>query len=249
MEHAPWVLWPLFLAWSFPFWCLVGIEFCFLFWCVSYRRGTFALISLAAVLLGFQFFGDIPVFISMWTHWDTTLEIIAGWLILASPWAFTKWWLFVRDNSYRYEEILAEYLRINSELPKDVNTFTVEQKVAWQEYFNAHSYQDDAYEYTRVEFYPTASAHKADIMTWMMFWPWSFLWTVLNDPIRKLFKNLYRMMVGWLDKITKVYWGDKLGHMPTAKELEDHRIQKRKEQEAQWAKDREENEPRGRVMR
>lgn len=244
MENAPWVLFPLFMLWSFPFWALVVVEFSFLFWCVSYRRGSFGLISLAVIALAFQFFGNIPVFNWMWEHWDWTLEIFFGWLALSAPWAVTKWWLFVRDNSYRYDEILEEYRKLNPKLGPTVADWSAEEKVAWEEYFNAHSYQDDTYEYNRVEFNPTASAHKSDIMTWMMFWPWSFLWTLLNDPLRKLFKNLYRMMLGWLNAITLWYWGDKLAHMPTAEQREAVNEARRKKAEEERKKADEERQQR-----
>lgn len=48
---------------------------------------------------------------------------------------------------------------------------------------------------------PQASYNKGRIIAWMSFWPFSFIGTLLNDPIRKLFnqifnqfKNLYQRM-------------------------------------------------------
>jgi hypothetical protein len=38
-------------------------------------------------------------------------------------------------------------------------------------------------------------------MTWMSFWPMSLLWTLLNDPIRKLFTEIYTRISGTLQKI------------------------------------------------
>jgi hypothetical protein len=43
--------------------------------------------------------------------------------------------------------------------------------------------------------------HKSRIMTWMSFWPMSLLWTLLNDPIRKLFTEIYTRISGTLQKI------------------------------------------------
>src|SRR5271165_2860275 len=103
------MFYPLFLLWTFPFWLLLSAECCFLFWCVSYRCGASALVSLLVVLLGLQFLGDIPVFMWMWHHWQATIGGVVVWLLMSVPWAFTKWWLFVRDNSYRYDEMLNEY--------------------------------------------------------------------------------------------------------------------------------------------
>jgi hypothetical protein len=195
MENS-WVLIPFFMLWTFPFWALVLAEAAFLFWCVSYRRGNLGIFSLLVVALAFQFFGNIPIFNWMFHYWDTTLLVIAGWLLFAAPWAILKWWLFVRDNSIRYDEILASYMKLYPELPSSTANWTVEQKVDWEEYFSRNSYQYDDYEYTKVEFCPRASDHRADIMTWMIFWPWSVIWTVVNDPVRRLARNLYIMILG-----------------------------------------------------
>ena len=39
---------------------------------------------------------------------------------------------------------------------------------------------------------PSASNNKARIMGWMTYWPWSALWTLIHDPIRKAVKALWR---------------------------------------------------------
>jgi hypothetical protein len=41
---------------------------------------------------------------------------------------------------------------------------------------------------------PHPKNHKARIMRWMGHWPWSLFWTLLNDPIRRICKVLYKRM-------------------------------------------------------
>jgi hypothetical protein len=41
---------------------------------------------------------------------------------------------------------------------------------------------------------PHPKDHKARILRWMGHWPWSLFWTLLNDPIRRIAKMLYKRM-------------------------------------------------------
>ena len=218
------VLYPLFLLWTLPFWLLLLAEVGFLFWCVSYRHGFVGLASLLVVACLLQFFGDIPVFQYLWRNPLVAVGGVGVWLAMSVPWAFAKWWMFVRDNCGRYDEVLGEFLEQTEhrEWPKDAGQFTLDQKVEWKRYFDLHSCQDDWYEFNRIEFDPSPRTHKADIMTWMVFWPWSLLWTLLNDPIRKFFRHCYYYMVGWLERIRDYYWKDKRGHMPTQAEMDEY---------------------------
>src|SRR5262249_48149703 len=156
------------------------------------RRGLAALLSLVLFVGLIQFLGGVPVLQTVWHEPLTAVAILGAWLAASVPWAFAKWWLFVTNNSNRYDEILADYRNEpgKADLPADVNDFTPEQKVEWKEYFDQHAYTADWYEeYRRVEFYPKVRDHKADVLTWMAFWPWSLLWTLLNDPVRRFFQH------------------------------------------------------------
>jgi hypothetical protein len=38
------------------------------------------------------------------------------------------------------------------------------------------------------------SGHKGKIMGWMAFWPCSAVWTLIHDPVRRGFEEVYAMM-------------------------------------------------------
>lgn len=44
----------------------------------------------------------------------------------------------------------------------------------------------------RAAIVPSARDHKWRIMTWMAWWPWSMLWTLLNDPIRRIWRWVWK---------------------------------------------------------
>ena len=52
------------------------------------------------------------------------------------------------------------------------------------------------------EFNPQVKNHKDDIIRWMTFWPFSFAWTMLSDPIRKAFRHIFYAIQGTLQRIS-----------------------------------------------
>ncbi|MBI2473417.1 hypothetical protein HYV70_02595 [Candidatus Uhrbacteria bacterium] len=43
---------------------------------------------------------------------------------------------------------------------------------------------------------PSMENHKKRILMWMTWWPWSLTWTILNDPIRRIFQALLEALKG-----------------------------------------------------
>lgn len=49
---------------------------------------------------------------------------------------------------------------------------------------------------------PLVRDNKSRIMTWMCFWPFSFVWTMINDPVRKVFTAIYMRIKDTLQKMS-----------------------------------------------
>ncbi len=50
--------------------------------------------------------------------------------------------------------------------------------------------------------YPiVVSKFKARIIGWMTYWPWVAVWTLLDDPIRRVFQRIYVSIAGQLQKM------------------------------------------------
>lgn len=55
---------------------------------------------------------------------------------------------------------------------------------------------------------PHARDNKARIISWMTYWPFSGLWMLINDPIRKAFQHIYRSIEGYFEAISvKIFAG------------------------------------------
>lgn len=58
------------------------------------------------------------------------------------------------------------------------------------------------------KFIPTARENKARIMSWMTYWPFSAVWTFLNDPVRRAFQMVYSRIESSFDKISNTMFAD-----------------------------------------
>lgn len=55
---------------------------------------------------------------------------------------------------------------------------------------------------------PRGSQNKNRIITWMSYWPFSMIWTIINEPVRKIFKYIYSKIEGIYDKMSKSVFYD-----------------------------------------
>jgi len=122
---------------------------------------------------------------------------VGGYFVAGTVWAIVKWWFYVRDRRYRYDEAKTEFLREHGIKDGKIPDSLVG---AWKERCtNLVGYRSRVSAFAAA---PQARDNKARIMRWMMFWPWSLVWTLINDPIKKLFKWIYRSIQGLLQRIS-----------------------------------------------
>jgi hypothetical protein len=69
-----------------------------------------------------------------------------------------------------------------------------------------HSYGD--YAALRDGKKPVATDNKAKITAWMAFWPCSVISTLLNDPIRRLFRYLFNLLKSLYQKMADAVFSD-----------------------------------------
>ena len=78
-------------------------------------------------------------------------------------------------------------------------------------------YYDESFE----SYAPKASSYKARITSWMFYWPFSALWTSINEPIRRVFVNLFQSLEDTFNRMSKnVFMNDEVRQLE-AKRLAD----------------------------
>lgn len=72
----------------------------------------------------------------------------------------------------------------------------------WTSYVR-HMVKDDRRQYGSESLIaPTVDSHSTRIIGWMMYWPFSLIWTLINDPIRWLFTFVYNESKAVFQKIS-----------------------------------------------
>ena len=55
---------------------------------------------------------------------------------------------------------------------------------------------------------PQARKHKYDIMRWLGYWPFSMIWTLVSDFVKRVARAIYNMIHGILQSISNKIFAD-----------------------------------------
>lgn len=158
------------------------------------------------------------------------IKWIGLYLIGGIAWSFGKWFFFlksqllefnqhkdnrlkelkdnylIKNNPDNSSEILKELINQNLSLKYNYDSIRVKQgsiiktltivgnnKNRSTENFEIHSYSIEN---------PQANNHKALITTWITHWPVSLVWTLINDPIKKLINHIFESIKSVFQKIS-----------------------------------------------
>lgn len=80
-----------------------------------------------------------------------------------------------------------------------------------------NSKYETVYEYTTVKI-PTAGENKWRIMSWMMYWPFSAIWTAIDQPIKNAFNYIFIKFEGLFNAISKYMYKDVLDNLEAKKQ-------------------------------
>ena len=190
-----------FIFGSISFWALIGIETILLFLLTVGEDDiwlTPATVSLIAVLALLQFVGKVPVFQTIVENPKAAFGWAGLYVLAGVVWMVAKWYLFVKAKIRKYQqEVRDEFVRENNlkngeEIPAILKPL-MEKAI------------QDKLGYGSCEA-PQVSEHKEQLFTWFAFWPASGIWTIINDPITRLFNSIYHQLRGALQAISdRVY--------------------------------------------
>lgn len=185
----------LFVTGTVWFWVLLGVATLLIgLWVAheSYVKATFCVILTLAAL---GFFGDFNVLTWLRGNWTEFAVYLVAYFAAGIVWSVGKWWFFVRNKRDEYDERKRQFLTGRG-YPGD-GPMPEKLKTDWRNSVDA----DRPYD-RRATFPPKARAFKGKIMAWMMYWPWSFLVTIVDDPVRKFFNLIFRAIHGVFQRIS-----------------------------------------------
>jgi hypothetical protein len=199
------MMWELFMFGSFGFWMLVTIVTIILLYCAENDRGALATLTVIATLCLLNWCGQIPVFAYIWDHPLVVIPGIAAYFLLGTIWGVGKWFFYVKDQREKYDALKLNFIKkenltisVDEPIPDDL-------KALWQTTVQGY-YEDGRYHSLDVN--PKVGRHKMRIYIWIAYWPWSLVWTMINDPVRKIFNRIYKSISGYLQSISDRYFKD-----------------------------------------
>jgi hypothetical protein len=201
MPHGfEWIL-TLFVFGSVGFWILLAAVSCLFICLLEYRKGGWATVALIATLVLLYWLGNLR-FAWVIHHPLQTAGYFVAYLVLGTGWAIFKWWRFVRNLAHGCRDLLMDFLRHHAIVEK---TVPENLKDEWKEWVSKepryHKLNLQTNENGVVP--PHPNDHKEEIYLWMAFWPWSVLWFILDEPIRKIFRTIYRRIREYLVAISQ----------------------------------------------
>lgn len=194
-------LFPLFVLFSFWWWILFVFASFLLF--MALENDSFG--GATAVFLGtfvlMTVFGGSDFVNFILTGWNFVLVLLA-YLVLGVIWGFIKWLLFVTKRLDEYKDLKMEWLEEQGVAETTVPDHLKEE---WLSYVKKN-FQQSKYRY-RDDFkisdiQPKASQYKLQIINWMAYWPWSLVWTLCSDVIKRVFIKIQRWCTNLMDGIS-----------------------------------------------
>lgn len=181
-----------FIFWGVWWWLLVAAVIVVDILFLEYDNGTGATFSLAAFAALMFFFGDWNPFPWMAANPLWTIGSILGYFVAGSVWSIVKWYFHCLNVRDKYDEIKDAFFEEHKITDGKVSS---QLKSEWKERLRYS-------EFSGGSIAPVARKHKSTILMWMTHWPFSAVWTLLNDPIRRIFMSIYARLTGTLQKIS-----------------------------------------------
>lgn len=190
-------MWANFLALgTVGFWVFGVLVFILLIAAVEYEKPGLATLSLVVAGLVLWLFGNVNVFALAAADPLLALGLTAGYFAVGALWSLAKWWFYVRRQRERYDELKTAFLKQHGCPEK--GPVPDRLKAIWK----ARRPHYNSYEK------PQARENKGRILTWMIYWPWSCVWTILNDPVKRLWKSIFNAMKAIFQKVADSAYKD-----------------------------------------
>ena len=184
------------------FWIMMFVISCCMVGFLEFRRSGFATLTFIATLFILYHLMDMNVswFVQHlpWVALYVSLYIF----VVGVLWAFFKWWRKVENLAQKCKEFKYEFLRKNNITDNSIPAEHMEDWHVWIQTKSDHTMYELKINSTGIV-PPHPNDYKEEIYLWIFFWPWSMLWFIFDEPVRKLFRALYRGIRGSLVAISE----------------------------------------------
>jgi hypothetical protein len=173
-------------------WWILTVGFFIWIMCTVEKESWFwSVVCVVAYILFFQFLGKTDLFGHLARNPIAVLGFILLYFAVGFMWSFLKWWLFVNTVAEKRREarknFIEGYREPYSSIPlSDKQKYKGENpeaasrmKVDWETVVVRKRLEK-----------PAVKNNKSKISLWVIYWPASLIWSLLDDLVHKIIKQL-----------------------------------------------------------
>jgi hypothetical protein len=200
----------LFVIFSFWWWAIIAVGGFFLVLSINDDSWIGATVVSAITLAVLTVLGTSAWVWIQWC-WHNPWLLCAGllgYVLLALIWSIVKWYFFLTDCRAEYVEQRDDWLETKDEDPGKVPEHLMK---AWLEHAKSRfffSWRRHAKDFSGMTLtspkalFPKAKENKGRIVTWMVWWPLSIIWTIIADWVKRFFSRLFEFVKTLFDRIS-----------------------------------------------
>lgn len=203
---VPWASAPLATG-TIAFWVFLALVNISLVACAENERWGLATAGVIGTIGLLHCLSDLSLISLSLANPAYPLVALGAYLAAGTIYTFIKWYCYVKSSLDRYQTSLAEF-KDRNHIPQAtrIANFTPEQTNMFMRNISP-LYAGSA---GPLEVNPKVADNKGRIYMWIMFWPWSAVWTfcvhIINDPIKRLCNAIYNSISGCLQRISDRIW-------------------------------------------
>jgi len=198
--------------WAVWFWGIVAFALVCAF--AENEKNFWAFVTVGA-FIGLMQYSNI---ISIFAHPLNLLMYLTAYYVIGAGWSVIKWFSFIHKRADVFKEVKLYFIEhiynkaegveklavdVKTQIPKEaIKQFNKRLKEDYcGEYRSQFSYSYDDHDTSTKWVIPQAKNFKSKIVTWILWWPTSMFWTILNDPLVRLANWVYDRFQGIYAKI------------------------------------------------
>lgn len=174
---------------GFAWWQILILAVCVLGFCVAVIQEADGMAVFIFVVVGALLYGVFKIDIWSWflLNYLSLLLYMVYYFLAGMGWSVFKWFRFVKKELKEYQATKVQFLKKY----KVEGTGTVVPNEFLEKWKQEISYK---------HWPPSPGEHKADIVRWIIVWPVSVVWALLEDFFVWVGEKLYAM-------VSKIYKG------------------------------------------
>lgn len=194
------------------FWIISSIEIITLMALSINRKDFAAICSLIVYIAVLTVLGNMHPFSFIANNWLFCLIALGAYVAVGIVWGFVKWFFFLRKYKEYVDHSFNQFVESKNIPAEEIKS--EKTKSSFSHYFANYQRHSRLSEFKTdwdssiLRVVPRASDYSSRISNWMMFWPISIIWSILDDLLINMWREIYNFFSGIHDKMVHAQFKD-----------------------------------------